>query len=67
MKNMTEKQLVYTAAEVSHLLCIGKNLVYDGIRNGQIPSIKIGRRLLIPRQALEQLLNSKHHGLPFED
>jgi len=37
-------------------LGIGRNLCYDRVRTGEIPVIKIGRRLLVPRRALEKLL-----------
>ncbi len=57
MNSIPEPKLVYTATEVSHLLGIGRNLVYEGVRRRQIPSVKIGRRLLIPRWALERLLS----------
>jgi excisionase family DNA binding protein len=29
---------------------------YEAIRRGEIPHIRMGRRILIPRQALERLL-----------
>jgi excisionase family DNA binding protein len=48
---------VLTPSEVSRLLRIGRNGVYDGIRRGEIPSLKIGRRLLVPKSALLQLLD----------
>jgi hypothetical protein len=32
-------------------------LAYDKVKTGEIPVLKIGRRLLVPRVALEKLLN----------
>jgi excisionase family DNA binding protein len=32
---------------------------YGAIRRGEIPHIRMGRRLLIPRQALERLLSGE--------
>lgn len=52
---------VLTPSEVSRLLRIGRNGVYDGIRRGEIPSLKIGRRLLVPKSALLQLLDVGGH------
>ncbi|MBI2853085.1 MAG: helix-turn-helix domain-containing protein [Chloroflexi bacterium] len=49
--------LVYTVAEARKLLKISRGLMYEGIRTGQIPSIRIGRRILIPCIALDKLLN----------
>ena len=48
--------LVYSVAEAGKLLGLSRGLMYEGIRTGQIPSVKIGRRILIPRAALDRLL-----------
>ena len=34
---------------------LGKNLVYEQIREGKIPSIKVGGKILVPSDALDQL------------
>jgi excisionase family DNA binding protein len=44
--------LVLTAKETSNLLRISKTTVYELIRQGVIPSIRFGKRILIPRAAL---------------
>lgn len=51
-------RLTLTVEEVGEALGIGRNLAYDGVRRGEIPSVKIGRRLLVPRAALEGLLQA---------
>lgn len=51
-----EQCWTYTVEEVSVLLRIGRSAAYEAVRTGQIPSLRIGRRLLVPRAALEQLL-----------
>ena len=38
--------------EVASLLCIGRSSVYEAVRRGQLPSRRLGRRLLIPVPAL---------------
>lgn len=38
-------------------LGIGIATAYRGIRNGEIPSIRIGKRILVPCPALETLLS----------
>jgi excisionase family DNA binding protein len=48
--------LVYTIREAASLLTLGRSSMYNAVRNGSIPSVKLGRRLLIPRAALEQFL-----------
>ncbi len=47
----------YTLEEVAKLLGVGRNQAYDAARRGQIPVLKIGRRLLVPRAALDRMLN----------
>lgn len=53
---MEEHKLTLTIAEAAKLLGIGRNLAYDRVKTGEIPVIKIGRRLLVPRRALEKML-----------
>ena len=48
--------LVYTIQEAAILLNLGRSSMYQAVRNGSIPSVKLGRRILIPRTALEQFL-----------
>jgi excisionase family DNA binding protein len=38
-------------------LRIGKNQCYAAVRSGELPSIRIGRRLLVPRQRLLEYIN----------
>jgi excisionase family DNA binding protein len=52
---MTEPA-VYTVEEAAGVLRIGRSAAYDAVRRGEIPSIKLGRRLLVPRARLEREL-----------
>ena len=54
---MEEGKLTLTIEETAKLLGIGRQLAYDKVKTGEIPVLKIGRRLLVPRAALEKLLN----------
>lgn len=47
---------VFTVQEVAEILRLGKISVYQAIARGDIPYVRIGRRILIPRHALEQRL-----------
>lgn len=49
-------KLTLSVEEAAKVLGIGRNLCYDRVKTGEIPVIKIGRRLLVPRAALERLL-----------
>ena len=51
-----EDKLTLSVEETARLLGIGRNLCYDRVKTGEIPSLKIGRRLLVPKAALEKLL-----------
>jgi excisionase family DNA binding protein len=45
-----------TVDEVAALLDISRNLAYESCKNGTIPCLRIGRRLVIPRKALQKML-----------
>ena len=53
---MAEERQTLSVIETAKILGIGRNLCYDRIKMGEIPVIKIGRRLLVPRSALGKLL-----------
>lgn len=53
---MENERLALSVVETARLLGIGRNLCYERVRTGEIPSLRIGRRLLVPRAALEKLL-----------
>lgn len=52
----SEARRTYTVVEVAEILGIGRNTAYESCRNGEIPTIKIGGRILIPRSAVDDLL-----------
>jgi excisionase family DNA binding protein len=49
-------RLTWTVEEAAAALGISRAFAYDAVRRGEIPAIKIGRRILVPRSALKQLL-----------
>lgn len=53
---------VLTIEEARKVLRLGKNAAYQAVENGDIPSIRIGRRILVPRAALERLLDVQVRG-----
>ena len=48
---------VYTPHELAEMLRISRNSVYEALRTKQIPSIRVGRKYLIPTRALEHFLS----------
>jgi len=49
-------RLTFTVDETRRKLGLSRGLIYQAIHQGQIPHLRIGRRILIPRAALEKLL-----------
>jgi excisionase family DNA binding protein len=47
---------VLTVDEAAVYLRISRGLAFAAVRDGTLPSLRIGRRILIPRRALEELL-----------
>jgi excisionase family DNA binding protein len=56
MTTETDLRLVYSIDEVAVLLGVSRNHAFKQVRDGAIPSVKLGRRLLVPKQALAALL-----------
>lgn len=51
-----ESRLTYSVQEVGRILGIGKSCAYEGVRTGAIPSIRIGRRIVVPKHALTRIM-----------
>ncbi len=52
---MTPQRLVFTVDEAAYLLSISRGLAYELVARGELPSIRLGRRIVIPRVVLEEL------------
>jgi excisionase family DNA binding protein len=55
-------QHVLRADDVAQLLGLSRWKVYEAIRLGEIPSIRVGRRLLVPTHALRTWLSESGSG-----
>ena len=51
-----DDRLTYDLREAGRLLGLGRNSIYEAAKTKQVPTIRIGRRLLVPKAALERLL-----------
>lgn len=51
-----QQRATLTVYEAALQLGVGRNAAYDAVKRGEIPSIRIGRRLLVPVAALERML-----------
>ena len=55
---------VYTIKEVGRILGVNRNLAYELARTGQIPTIRLGKRLVCPKQALNRMLAEAGFNVP---
>lgn len=53
---MIGEKVVLSVPEAARRLGIGRNLAYEAVQRGEIPSIKVGGRILVPLAALEKML-----------
>jgi len=51
-----DKRLCITVPEAAEMLGISRNFAYELVKQRQLPVIRFGKRLLIPRVALEKML-----------
>ena len=54
------KLLTLTVPEAAEVIGISISATYDAAARGQIPTIRIGRRVLVIRSGLLDLLENKH-------
>lgn len=58
------ERLCYSVSETASLLGLSKNSVLKGVMMGQIPHLRVGKRILIPRRSLHAWLESAGNGKP---
>lgn len=46
-----------TVEEAARVLGISRSSAYEAVRRGELPIVRIGRRYVVPRVALERLLD----------
>jgi excisionase family DNA binding protein len=57
-------RLTYDVVEAGRLLGLGRNASYEAAKSGQIPTIRIGKRLLVPKAALQRMLDDRAPSTP---
>jgi excisionase family DNA binding protein len=50
-----DKRLVYEVPEAGALLGLGRNASYEAAKRGDIPTIRIGKLLRVPKAAFDQM------------
>ena len=56
LENTHLERCVVTVNEAAAMLRISRGSAYEAVRRNEIPTIRIGRRLLVPLAALERML-----------
>jgi single-strand DNA-binding protein len=60
---MQVRRMTYSVEEAADILGVSKSKVYDSIRNGELRSVQLGRRLVIPCDEIEALVGPiRPHG-----
>jgi excisionase family DNA binding protein len=57
-RNQNAEALVYAVPEAGKLLGLGRAGSYEAAKRGELPVIRIGRRLMVPKAALHDLLEA---------
>jgi excisionase family DNA binding protein len=47
-------------------LGLGRNATYDAVARGEIPVIRFGRRIVVPKRALERMVNGEAEAAALE-
>ena len=58
---MTDNRMTVTVEEAAEILGISRAFAYTLVRKEELPCVRLGRRLVIPRRALERLLEVESH------
>jgi excisionase family DNA binding protein len=53
---------VLSVDEAAELLGLNRNSVYEAAKRGELPTIRVGRRVLISRAGLQRLLDQGNAG-----
>jgi excisionase family DNA binding protein len=61
-ENGNPEHRVVTVSEAASMLRISRGAAYEAARRKEIPTIRIGRRVLVPLAALERMLAGNSDG-----
>lgn len=54
-----DQRLTLTVEEAARLLGISRSLAYELVRDGEIPSLRLRRRIVVPRRAIDAMLRGE--------
>jgi excisionase family DNA binding protein len=61
---MIGDRLTVTVAEAGELLGIGRTLAYELVQRGELPAVRLGRRIVVPVRAIESVLDKATTSTP---
>ena len=56
-RSLDDLPLVMKVEDLMPILGIGRNMAYELVRSGQIRSIRVGRKIRVPRDAVAEYLS----------
>ena len=57
---------ILRVSDITRLLHCSKNTIYELVKDGRLPSIRLGRSILIPKTALvEMMVNEKYYQIVY--
>jgi excisionase family DNA binding protein len=56
------ERLVLTVTEAAGVLGISRAHAYELVARRELPALRLGRRIVVPRRALERLVNGEGDG-----
>jgi excisionase family DNA binding protein len=59
-----QDRLTVTVEEAARMLGVSRALGYELVRRGEIPSLRLGRRVVVPRKALEAMVDAPPESVP---
>ena len=58
-RSFNDLPLTLCVEDLMPILGIGRNTAYELVRSGQIRSVRIGRQLRIPKEAVQEYLSQR--------
>jgi len=59
--SFSDLPLVMKVEDLMPVLCIGRNTAYELVRSGQIRSIRVGRNIRVPKEAVAEYLSQQNN------
>ena len=55
----TVTRRTFTIPEAAIIVGVGKSTLYEHVKNGDVPCVRLGRRVVIPAHVIESMLAPK--------